>query len=58
MQKQIGKLCFVSEIIASELRRKFLSSPGNMLTNSLKNLDITKRDFFHLNCLHSDQKIW
>ena len=40
------------------LRREFLWWAVNVLRNSLRNLHITKRDFFQLNCLHSDQKIW
>ena len=58
MQKQVRKLFFVSEITASELRREYLSSLVNMLTNSLKNLDVTKREFFQFNCLDSHQQIW
>ena len=37
------------------LRREYLSSAVNVLANNLKILHITKRDFFHLNRLHSDQ---
>ena len=37
------------------LKREYLSSSGNVLTNSLKILHITKRDFFQLNYFHSDQ---
>ena len=54
MQKQVPKLFFVSEITASELRTEYLSSLVNMLTNSLKKLDVTKREFFQFNCLDSD----
>ena len=65
MQKEIEKMFFVSEIIASELGclklslliREYLSSPVNMLRNILKTLHITKIHFFQLNCLHSDQYI-
>ena len=42
----------------SLLRREYLSSAVNMLINSLTVLHITKRTFFQLNFLHSDQKIW
>ena len=42
----------------SLLRREYLSSAVNMLINSLTVLHITKRTFFRLNSLHSDQKIW
>ena len=37
------------------LRREYLSSAVNRLTNSPTILDITQRDFFNLNCLHRDQ---
>ena len=37
------------------LRREYLSSAVNRLTNSPKILHITQRDFFNLNCFHSDQ---
>ena len=40
------------------LRREYLSSEVNELTNSPKILHISKTDFFKLNCLHSDQWIW
>ena len=39
----------------SLLRREYLLSAVNALTNSLETLHITKRDFFELNCLFSDQ---
>ena len=39
-------------------RRKYLSSAVTVLTNNPKTLNITKRDFFQLNCFHSDQEIW
>ena len=62
MQKKVKKKFFLSDIIASELialncqiRREYLSSVVNVLTNSRKILHITKRDFFQLNFLHSDQ---
>ena len=34
------------------LTREYLSSAGNVLTNSHNILYITKRDFFELNCVH------
>ena len=37
------------------LRREYLSSAVNVLTNSRKILHITKIDFFQLKFLHSDQ---
>ena len=37
------------------LRREYLSLAVNVLTNSPKILNITKRHFFQLSCLHSDQ---
>ena len=42
----------------SLLRREYLSSAVSVLTNSVKTIHITSRDFFELNCLHSDQSIW
>ena len=63
MQKQIGKMlfCFRDNCIGigclklSLSRREYLSLAVNIFTNILKTLHITKRDFFHLNCLHSEQ---
>ena len=40
------------------LRREYLWSAVNMLTNIFKTLHVTNRDFSQLNCLHSDQQIW
>ena len=37
------------------LGREHLSTALIVLRNSLKLLDITKRDFLELNCLHVDQ---
>ena len=42
----------------SLLRRQYLSSAVNVLTNSLKILHITRRDFSRLNCVHRRQWIW
>ena len=42
----------------SLLGREHLSLTVNGLTNSPKILHITKRNFFKLNCLPSDQWIW
>ena len=42
----------------SVLRREYLSSAVNVLTNSLKNSDITKRDIFQLFFVQSHPKIW
>ena len=39
----------------SLLRREYLWWEVNVLRNGLKNLHISKRDFFQLTCLHSDQ---
>ena len=62
MQKNIEKKLFfldkciwIGWIKLSLLRRENLSSAVNVLTNSLKILHVTKRDFFQLNYLHSDQ---
>ena len=35
-----------------------MSSEVNVLINSIKIFHITKRDFFPLNCFHSEQKMW
>ena len=40
------------------LRREYLSSTVNMLTNSPKILDISKRVIFQLNFSQSDETIW
>ena len=37
------------------LRREYLSSAVNVLTNSYKALHLTKTDFFRLNYLPNDQ---
>ena len=42
----------------SVLRRGYLSSVVNMLTNILKTFHITKRYFVQFNCLHSEQVVW
>ena len=39
------------------LRKEYLSSLVNLLTNSSKILHLTKSDFFRLHCLHSDQYV-
>ena len=39
----------------SLLRREYLSSAVNVLTNSYKALRLTKTDFFRLNYLPNDQ---
>ena len=41
----------------SVLRKEYLSSAANMLTNSLKILHSTKRDICRFNYLHNDQEI-
>ena len=63
MQKRIEKKSFLSEILVSELvavklsvlRREYLSPAVNVLTNSVKILHSTKREFFELNYLQIDQ---
>ena len=63
MEEKIQKKLFVFEIIASEigcvklslLRREYLSSAVDVLTNSYKALHLTKTDFFRLNYLPNDQ---
>ena len=55
MQEKIEKKPCVFEIMASELvvlklsllRREYLSSAVNVLTNTYKALHLTKTDFFH-----------
>ena len=66
MQEKIEQKFSVFEVIASELvvsnhvklsllRREYLSSAVNVLTNSYKALHLTKSDFFRLNYLPNDQ---
>ena len=61
MHKQNVDFCFLDIYIRrcwnklSLLKREYLSTAVNVLRNSPKILHITKRDFFQLNCLHSDQ---
>ena len=58
MQEKIDKKLFVFEIGCvklSLLRREYLSSTVNVLTNSYKALRLTKKDFFRLNYLQNDQ---
>ena len=40
------------------LRREYLSSAVNWLSNNLQIVHITKRDFFQLDCFQSGQVIW
>ena len=40
------------------LRREYLSSAVNVLTNTYKALHLTKTDFFRLNYLENDHQIW
>ena len=66
MKQKIGKIffCFWDNCIwrycntLPLLRREYLSSAVSVLTNSPKLLHITKRDFFQLNSLESDQWLW
>ena len=57
---QEKKFCFLDKWIwigcikLSLLRREYLSSAVNVLTNSLKILYVIKGDFFQLNYLHGD----
>ena len=51
----LGNCICIGCVILSLLRREYLSSAVNLIPNSLKILHITKRDFFRLNCLHSDE---
>ena len=52
------KFIWIGCIKLSLLRRQYLSLPVNVLTNSLKILQITNNNFFQLNYLHSSQWIW
>ena len=62
MQKRIRRKFFVFEIIVSELvvlnclysADNAFSLTANVLTNGLRILCITKRDFFQFIYLHSD----
>ena len=63
MQRNIEKKNFfplntsvwITCVKLSLLRREYLLSALNVLRNSLKILERTKRDFFQLGYLHSDQ---
>ena len=50
-ERRIWSGCFKFSL----LRREYLSLGVNVLRNSLKILHVTKRDFFQLNYLQSDQ---
>ena len=62
MQEKIQKklLCFLDNgvrigcVKLSLLRREYLSSAVNVLTNTYKALHLTKTDFFPLNYLQND----
>ena len=62
MQKKIRKSFLLGDncvrigcVRLSLLRREYLSSAVNVLTNSYKALHLTKTDFFRLNYLPNDQ---
>ena len=62
MQKKIRKSFLFGDVCVridcvklSLLRREYLSSAVNVLTNSYKALRLTKTDFFRLNYLPNDQ---
>ena len=63
MQEEIDKKLFVFidngvrivSVKLSLLRREYLSSTLNVLTNCYKALRLTKTDFFRLNYLPNDQ---
>ena len=42
----------------SLLRREYLSSAVNVLTNTYKALHLSKTDFFQVNYLQNDHQIW
>ena len=51
-----GIIClWIGRVKLSLLRREYLSSAVNVLTNSYKALHLTKTDFFRLNYLQNDQ---
>ena len=57
MQEKMQKKLCRFEIMASELvalRREYLSSAVNVLTNTYKALHLTKADFLRLNFLQND----
>ena len=51
----LDKCIWIGCVELSLLRIKYLSRAVNALTNSVKALHMSKRDFFQHNCLHSDQ---
>ena len=62
MQKKIGKSFLFGDnrvrigcVKLSLLRREYLSSAVNVLTNSFEAFRLTKTDFFRLNYLPNDQ---
>ena len=67
MPTKIEKIFLVSDIIGSEdvaiiccynlclLRKEYLSAAVNGVSRSPQILYTTKRDFFQLNCIRSDQ---
>ena len=64
-EKNVRKcFCFIDNSIwigyveLSMLRREYLSSAANDLTNGAEILDITNRDFFQLIFLLTDEEIW
>ena len=42
----------------SDLQRKYFSSGVNVLTNGLKILDVTNKDFLQLTFFQGDEKAW
>ena len=67
MQKQIQRIYFDLDVIAFHLvslntrfywEREYLSSGVNMLTNNLKIIDTTKKEFSEIILFQSDQKLW
>ena len=53
-----GNSVWIGCIKLSLLRTEYLSSPVNVLTDSLKILHVTKRDLFQLIYLHIHQWLW
>ena len=51
----LGNYIWIGFVKLSLLRREYLSSAVNVLSKIPDILDITKRDFFQVNCLHSNK---
>ena len=54
-KKKIQNKFSLFDVKLSLLRREYLLLVANLLTNSLKNLHIPKRELFPFSYIHSDQ---